>query len=402
MVMVDGLDEAPERRMRERIARLFEHATRAYPKCDFLVSTRPQTNEGDSVLAGFHPVRIGELEPADIATFFDHFARALALNETESKKFKADLQTALDGRVEIREMAANPVMLTALAVLQHNDQRLPEYRVELYVSILGWLAGAREHKEGRPAAEECLKYMRKLALHMQDAPDGKRLVQVNKRSAAEFFTPEFGGSVEANEELLERETNDSEIVSSVGSDLKFWHLSFQEFLAALEIGGLSEARQIEMVVARGKLYHPEWRETMGLLGGVLLNQGEEKIEGLFQAILNELGPQATLADQVRCAALLGAMMRDLSRMKYRPTTPDYERTVKAVTGIFETGEAEKIEIAKRIEAADLLGQVGDLGWKRTTGSRFRREPSTWERRGRTRKAGISTRRRKTTSLRCIR
>lgn len=359
LVMVDGLDEAPERRMRERIARLFEQATRAFPKCDFLVSTRPQTNEGNSVLGGFEPVRIGELEPHDIATFFDHFARALALNETESKNFKADLDMALGRRPEIREMAANPVMLTALAVLQHNDQRLPEYRVELFGSILGWLAASRERKEGRPAAEECLKYMRKLALRMQDAPDGKRLVQVNKRSAAEFFTGEFGGSLEANEELLERETSDSGIVSSVGSDLKFWHLSFQEYLAALEIGGLSEARQIDLVVESGKLYHPEWRETMRLLGGVLFKQGESKVEGLFQAILIRVRRAATLEDQVRCAALLSAMMRDLSRMKYQPKTPDYERTVKAVMGIFEAGEAEKIELARRIEAAELLGKVGD-------------------------------------------
>jgi formylglycine-generating enzyme required for sulfatase activity len=359
LVMVDGLDEAPERRMRERLARLFEHATGAFPKCDFLVSTRPQTNEGDSVLEGFHPIRIGELEPAAIATFFDHFAQALALNDTESKDFKRGMETALSSRAEIREMAGNPVMLTVLAVLQHNDQRLPEYRVELYGSILGWLAAAREHKEGRPPAEECLKYMRKLALHMQDAPDGRRLVQVNKRSAAEFFARELGGSVDENEELLERETHDSGIISSAGSDLRFWHLSFQEYLAALEVGGLGEVRQIERVVNSGRLYQPEWRETMRLLGGVLLKQGEDKVEGLFQAILSQLGPQATLADEVRCAALLSAMMRDLSRMKYTPKTPEYDRTVKAVMGIFEAGEAERIDIGKRIEAADLLGQVGD-------------------------------------------
>jgi formylglycine-generating enzyme required for sulfatase activity len=358
LVMVDGLDEAPERRIRERIAQLFERATRAFPKCDFLVSTRPQTYEGNSVLEGFHQIRIGELELDDIRTFFDHFARALALNETESKGFKGGLETALASRIEIREMAANPVMLTALAVLQHNDQRLPEYRVELYGSILGWLAAAREQKEGRPPAEECLKYMRKLALHMQDAPKG-RLVQINKRSAAEFFAGEFGRGTEANEELLEAETQDSGIVSWVGTDLRFWHLSFQEYLAAFEIGGLSEKQQLERVINSGKLYLPEWRETMRLLGGVLWKQGEAKVEGLFQAILSKLGRRPTLEDQVKCAALLSAMMRDLSRMKYQPKMPDYERTVKAVMGVFEPGEAEKIDIKKRIEAAELLGQVGD-------------------------------------------
>ncbi len=358
LVMVDGLDEAPGRRMRERMARLFEHATRAFPKCDFLVSTRPQTNVGDAVLADFQPVRIGELEAPEIRSFFQHFTRALALSEAEAKSFENGLETALASRPEIREMAGNPVMLTALAVLQHNDQRLPEYRVELYENILRWLAMAHEHMEGRPSAEKCLESMRKLALSLQDASGGRR-VQMSKRAAAELFSREFGGSVDENEELLERETQETGIISSDGGDLKFWHLSFQEYLAAREIASLGEEQQIERVVRSGKLYQPEWRETMRLLGGVLRLQGEAKIEGLFQAILGGLGARPALADQVRCAALLSAMMRDLSRMKYTPKTPDYERTVKAVMGIFETGEAEKIEIGKRIEAADLLGQVGD-------------------------------------------
>jgi formylglycine-generating enzyme required for sulfatase activity len=298
------------------------------------------------------------LETPEIKTFFDHFARALALSEVESKKFRQDLETALESRPEIREMARNAVMLTALAVLQHNDQRLPEYRVDLYGSILGWLASALRHKEGRLGSKECLSYMRRLALHMQDGPDGGRLVQIGKRMAAELLAGEFGGSVDANEDLLERETEDSGIVSSVGNDVKFWHLSFQEYLAALEIGGLSEKQQTETVVSSGKLNHPEWRETMRLLGGVLFKQGEAKVEGLFQAILGRLGKPPQLADQARCAALLGVMMRDLSRMGYQPKTPGYESTVRAAMRIFDAA-AEPIDLKTRIEAADALGQVGD-------------------------------------------
>jgi hypothetical protein len=202
LVMVDGLDEAPERLMRARIARLFEHATQAFQKCDFLVSTRPQTNVGDSVLADFRPVRIADLEPPEIKAFFDHFARALALSDAEARSFKEALEAALASRPEIREMGKNPVMLTALAVLQHNDQRLPEYRVELYASILDWLAKARESKEGCLPAQKCLEHTRRLALHMQEAPGG-RLVQINTRSAAEFLSGESGASVDEQEELLE-------------------------------------------------------------------------------------------------------------------------------------------------------------------------------------------------------
>src|SRR4051812_44278756 len=128
--------------------------------------------------------------------------------------------------------------------------------------------------------------MRKLALHMQDMPDGLRLVQLNKRLAAEFLAAEFGASVEATEELLERETNDSGIISSAGSDLRFWHLSFQEYLAALEIGGLGDAQQIQRVVESGRLYRPEWRGNKRPLGGGVWEKGEGKNEGPFPVILS--------------------------------------------------------------------------------------------------------------------
>ena len=359
LLMVDGLDEAPNRHVRERIARIFESAARSFPKADFLVTTRPQTNVGDAVLdPSFHPVRIGALQRPEIEVFFDHFACALAFTEAEAGAFKASLETALDSRPEIAEMATNPVMLTALAVLQHNDQRLPEYRVDLYGSILGWLAQARKEQPGRHAPEKCLEYMRKLALRMQDAPTG-RLTQIGKRSAAEFLAGEFGGSVEANDELLERETQDSGILSSIGSDLRFWHLSFQEYLAARELASLTETQQIERLVASGRLYGGEWRETIRLLGGLLRQQGESKIEGFIQAILANAGQGAALAQRVECVAALSAMMQDLSRMGYWPKTADFARTVLSILEIFQHGVADDIEIGKRAEAADLLGQVGD-------------------------------------------
>jgi len=97
---------------------------------------------------------------------------------------------------------------------------------------------------------------------------------------------------------------------------------------------------------------------MRLLGGVLFKQGEAKVEGLFQAILGHLGEPPQLADQARCAALLGVMMRDLSRMGYQPKTPGYERTIRAAMRIFDAA-AEPIDLKTRIDAADALGQVGD-------------------------------------------
>ena len=66
-------------------------------------------------------------------------------------------------------MAHNPVMLTALAVVHWNEKRLPEQRAYLYESVLGWLAKARDSREGRPNPERCITLLQNLALEMQES-----------------------------------------------------------------------------------------------------------------------------------------------------------------------------------------------------------------------------------------
>jgi len=349
LVMVDGLDEAPDRRMRKRIARLFERATQSFRKCDFLVSTRPQSYAEDSVLGGFHAVRIEELEPGDVRTFFEHFARALALNDTESKKFKEELQTALDSRFEIRDMARNPVMLTALAVLQYNDQRLPEYRVELYGSILGWMAAAREYKEDRPSPEKCLEYMRKLALSMQGAPGGPA-VQMSKRRAAEILVGEFGGSVDANEELLEREMQDSGIVYSVGADFRFSHLSFQDYLAARAIAGLSEREAWKLLFEEGRIYQTGWREVVLLLAATLRLQGTNRANWLIKQMLEDAG-EGSLRNKAMCLVILDAILRDLQQLDYY-LPQELRVSADSIIDTLSRSDLTGLQLRLRLELAD--------------------------------------------------
>ncbi|MFN9263535.1 MAG: SUMF1/EgtB/PvdO family nonheme iron enzyme [Acidobacteriota bacterium] len=357
LVMIDGLDEALDDQLRVRLARIFEQATSAFPHCDFLVTTRPQSYEGDSVLCDFESFRVGALTSAQTTTFLDHFSSALALPEAERAGFAQDLRDALRLRPEIREMAANPVMLTALAVLQHNNRRLPEHRVELYDAILDWLAEASRRKDDSLTPVQRLERLRRLALHLQTLPGG-RAVQISRWRAAEFLDKAFGGGTEANVNRLDEEVEASGILAPAGTELKFWHLSFQEFLAAREIASKGDDDLFAVVTENGRLYRPEWRETMRLLGGLLRQQGKDRMEGLLTKILDSLPACAGLPEQAPCVALLGAMMADLQRMGYQPKSPRYAEVTQAVLGIFSPG-AEQIPLRVRIEAADALARAGD-------------------------------------------
>ena len=120
-VLIDGLDETPDEASRERLAKLIRAAAAAFDGCRFVVTSRP---EGKVPIADFEEALIGDLEPEAIRAFLAKVAKQLyASDETKERQFREELEAAVNGRREIRKMTRNPVMLTALAVLQHNNVR---------------------------------------------------------------------------------------------------------------------------------------------------------------------------------------------------------------------------------------------------------------------------------------
>jgi hypothetical protein len=197
---------------------------------------------------------------------------------------------------------------------------------------------------------------------MQDHPDGRQ-VQAPKRWAAEAIAPQFRDveaslRIAAAEKFLDEEEVDSGIVVSRGKDVRFWHLTFQEYLAAKALGGLEDKALPRLLLPR-KIHLPEWRETVLLLAGVLHGHGIPKVDALLKALLDELGGSPPLATQARCVGLLGAILRDLAPYKYRLTAPRYQAALDSVLGIFDAKKSAGIDFKVRLEAAEALGQAGD-------------------------------------------
>src|ERR1035438_1658587 len=99
LLLVDGLDEAPNETARETVSRLIERAARAWTNCRFVVTTRPRAYEDEVMLAGFHHARIGPLEPADVRTFLERWSVALISESPErGKRHAAELIQAVEGK----------------------------------------------------------------------------------------------------------------------------------------------------------------------------------------------------------------------------------------------------------------------------------------------------------------
>jgi hypothetical protein len=339
LVLLDGLDEAPTEQHRKAFLSLLEETTARYDKCRYVLTSRPAAFTDELVLPGFAHVQIDPLEDAAIETFLRRWCEALfADTPGDAERHLTELLAALRSRREIRRMARNPVMLTALAVLHWNEKRLPEQRADLYESILTWLARARM-RAGFAFPESCVDRLQNLALAMQGHPDGRQ-TQMPRHWAAQILAGQWrelpaDKQLAEAERFLAQEKLDSGIIVGRGDYVRFWHLTFQEYLAARALADASEGEQRKMLLTQPKLYSAEWKEVVLLLAGILYHRGKKSVDRMFSAVLDQLGRRASLADQAQCVGLLGGAVNDLGPVCYQPADPRYRQLLENVMAVFE-------------------------------------------------------------------
>jgi predicted NACHT family NTPase len=172
----------------------------------------------------------------------------------EGESYRAALVEALCDLPRIRRLAANPVMLTCLCVVHWNEGRLPDGRSRVYRAVLRWLIASRtplREQEGftDPFAETAFA---RLALAMVRTEDGKKAVFDLEEAAVaidadvERQFPQLSPEERRREarRWLAFECLGSGIVEELpGRRLRFWHLTFQEFLSALQLAWLDDGEE---------------------------------------------------------------------------------------------------------------------------------------------------------------
>jgi hypothetical protein len=353
LLLVDGLDEAPDRRRRKTVARTMEEVAAAYPDMRIIATTRPSAYGGEIALAGFASVEIQPLDTSAISIFVGNWSRLVRPEDPET--YATGLTGAIHSRPEIERMARNPVMLTALAVLHWNERRLPDRRNELYESILKWLVRAREEMPRRMPAEQCLELMRALAFAMQTDPGG-RIVEITPHAAAIKLSPLVPAQAEENKyeaaaQFLSDEETNTGILIARSNKLRFWHLSFQEYLAAHLLAVRSDTRK-RLLFDEQRLYQYDWRETVLLLAGILRSLDKQAVDEFLRAILDDLGEDAPLVTRARCAGLVGSILRDLASSGYEFTDVRWEPLLASVEGIFVGASVMSIDAQTRRDVAE--------------------------------------------------
>jgi formylglycine-generating enzyme required for sulfatase activity len=364
-LLLDGLDEVPGEATRRRVARLVEqvviHGRRVGNR--HLVTCRTRAFQGRVQLAAdVSTLRLAPFERAQVQTFVESWSRALYhvdagaaaddARAVEAARYRDELLQAIDANPSGATFTQSPLMLTVLAVVHWNRRRLPEQRAELYDAAVEYLLESRrEHSpHPTPLRRECL---RAVAMRMFEDDDGVQRT-LGRREAAAAVRELLGGTLDEAEAFLEdEELNSGLLVSRTEGEVEFWHLTFQEYLAALELSPLGDDawRRLEP-----HLHDDRWGEVVLLLAGCERRGGVREARRMIVRVLDTGSDEISAA---RAVGLVGRILRDIA-----PYGGDaaqgtrYREMLRESMAIFDPGGAVVTETLRR-DVGEALGQAGD-------------------------------------------
>ena len=246
----DGLDEVVEETARQHVCGWIAETLRDRPRDRILVTSRYQGYEGKVDLGPeFVRFEVQPLEPAQAGLFVHTWYRVayerLGLDRDAAQDKSRSLVKMLDqpgyrvGR--LAELRSNPLLLTILCLVYHDDDGLPRSRVRLYercvrVLLETWRQQIHTRHGGRPYNPDAARQvLASVAWWMHEEVDRRSvpLAQMEAHAAEQLRLYANSGLGSDGVEFVRLMREDSGIVAASGTGFaEFLHLTFQEYLAA--------------------------------------------------------------------------------------------------------------------------------------------------------------------------
>ena len=290
LVLLDGLDEVARVELRHLVVERV---------CDFYLAHKRGGNKFviTSRIIGYKEVRptaqglaectLVDFNDAEIAEFVERWTLALETQaQGDTGTARADAQAerlgllaAVQHNPGVRQLAANPLLLTILALMKRQGVTLPERRVELYAAYVNTLLSSwnRVRGLGRPPSRDLdpvqtMKVLAPLALWMHRANPGVGLVKredLRRELEAIYQTRgETEVDLKARQFIQDLRHHAGLLLERGPGEFGFIHLTFEEYLSAVALAlahqGDGKAIALALLPTIGE---PAWREVARLTVG---------------------------------------------------------------------------------------------------------------------------------------
>lgn len=316
LLLLDGLDEVKESTLRrqviEQVIAFFSFCQQKGNKM-VLTSRIVGYKEVRPIAEGLAECTLDDFELPQIEQFIVQWTEAIEraaqsderIAGRDAQREQQELLQAVQHNEGVGRLAANPLLLTILALMKRQGVHLPERRVELYNNyvetlIKHWnLARGLDNRFARDLdVSAVLEKLAPLSLWMQEISPGKGLVSQGQMEQqllkiySQSLDPQAAKAA-ANQFLTDTRDHANLLLERGPASYGFIHLTFQEYLAAVGVAdkGQTELRPVIDLLA-SHLADADWHEvfllTIGYLG-IIQRRAEAAGKVLQQLICQQPG-----------------------------------------------------------------------------------------------------------------
>ncbi len=320
LLLLDGLDEVPTQDEFEAVTEAVQSAAAFYPENRFIVTSRVagwRTGVGTDFLIHY----VNDLSSAEIDSFADMWCMAVELNaglaEKEASAAAAvaarDLKHAIHESERIAELAANPLLLSIIALVHRSLGTLPRDRTRLYAESVNLLLQQWDVKKGIRVNDTGLTLDQKdtlmraiaFAMHAEQIgePGGShQTARSDLVREVQRVLPSFGKQDTDADQLLKTLADRSGLLIERSRGIfMFSHLTFQEYFTASRLFHQPLMDSVAFLTQPDRLLSDWWQEVILLYSALIPDSAP-----LIRALCNPANQDDLCAQHLRLACLCTA------------------------------------------------------------------------------------------------
>lgn len=306
LIIIDGLDEIPETKLRTITSRHIEQLVSEFQSNRFIITSRIIGYSQSPLSGNFTHVTLTDLDEETIQLFLKKWHRAVEAESSgqvddEKSNIKAiELWRSIKASRGIRKLASNPLLLTIIALANWRGTKLPNRRVELYQIATETLIENWPLKQRGISldSDEILAILEPIAFHIHSRGINNLISEFELRPLFEEQVVEVRGvnTTEAkrlSKKLLYTIEIDTGFFLQKGFDDKgqkvygFLHQTFAEYLSARYF---AERWSLDLLDLNLYVHNDRWHEVILLMAGHIGTWATAQATKLVSDILHLQSP----------------------------------------------------------------------------------------------------------------